>query len=129
MSAVPAAMKQARCGTLTLFYSVRHSGYKKLSEPKMSTREKAFWAFSRALLREGLDTPETNTFHNVREVEEKGEEAEAAASGQAALTGTCRAVVWMGAVRAVRAGFWTAATTGLPSVFSVVRTRESVLMI
>lgn len=128
MSAVLAAMKQARCGTLTLFYSGRHSGYKKLSELKMSTREKAFWAFSRALPREGLQTPETNTFHNVREVEEEEGEEEAA-SGQAALTGTCRAVVWMGAVRAVRAGFWTAATTGLPSVFSVVRTRESVLMI
>lgn len=35
----------------------------------------------------------------------------------------------MGVVRAVRAGFWTVAMTGLPSVFSVVRTRESVLMI
>lgn len=49
--------------------------------------------------------------------------------GKVALTGTCRAAVWMGVVRAVRAGFWTVAMTGLPSVFSVVKTRESVLMI
>lgn len=44
-------------------------------------------------------------------------------------SGTCRAVVWIGVVSAVSAGFCTAAITGLPSAFSVVSTRESVLMI
>lgn len=45
-------------------------------------------------------------------------------------TGTCRAVVWMGAVRAaIPAGFCTVDRTWVPSGFRVVRTRESVFKI